>query len=214
MSADPRIIRGLHAQLELRRKLLEQGALRVGWKVGFNTPVARERLALEAPVAGFLTSATVLAPDQPCPVGRAVNPVAECEVAIEVGPGGSVAALGPAVEVVDVDRPLEDLEELIGTNIFHRAVLFGPRTPGASLAGVEARVLVNGEERERTGALAATGEPQGVLDQIGDLLALAGEELVEGDLVIAGAVLLVQPAPGDRLRLELGELGGVELPFT
>ena len=214
MKPDPRIVRGLRAQLELRGKLLEGGAHRVGWKVGFNTPVAKEMLALEAPVAGFLTSATVLAPDQPCPVARATNPVAESEVAIEVGAGGSVAALGAAIEVVDLDRPLEDLEELIARNIFHRAVLLGPRVVGAELTGVEARVLVNGEEHETVDALAATGEPRDVLDHMASVLALAGEELAEGDVVIAGAMSLVRPRPGDRVRLELGELGAAEVPFA
>ena len=214
MKPDPRIVRGLRAQLELRGKLLDGGAHRVGWKVGFNTPVAQEMLALEAPVAGFLTSATVLAPDQPCPVAQATNPVAESEVAIEVGVGGSVGALGAAIEVVDLDRPLEDVEELMARNIFHRAVLLGPRVAGAELAGVEARVLVNGEEHETVDALAATGEPQAVLDHVASVLALAGEELAEGDVVIAGAMSLVRPRPGDRMRLELGELGAVEVPFT
>jgi 2-keto-4-pentenoate hydratase len=211
---DPRVVRGLRTQLELRGKLIDQGAHRVGWKIGFNTPVAQERLALEAPVVGFLTSATVLAPDQPCPVGRATNPLAEAEVAIQVGPDGSVAGLGAAIEVVDLDRPLEDLEELVARNIFHRAVLLGEIVGGASLGGVTARVLVNGEEHAAVDALDATGEPQDVLEHAASVLALAGEELAEGDVLIAGAMSLVAPRPGDRMRYELGGLGELELGFT
>jgi 2-keto-4-pentenoate hydratase len=214
MRPDPRVVSGLRAQLDLRGKLLDSGAHRVGWKIGFNTPVAQERLALDAPVVGFITSATVLALDQPCPVAGTENPVAEAEVAIRVGPGGSVAALGPAIEVVDLDRPLDDLQELIGRNIFHRAVVFGPASDGASLASVTARVLVNGDEHETVDAFAATGEPADVLAHAAAVLALAGEELADGDVVIAGAMSLVAPRPGDRMRLELGPLGDVELPFT
>lgn len=214
MRPDPRVVSGLRAQLELRGKLVAEGAHRVGWKIGFNTPVAQERLALDAPVVGFLTSATVLAFDQPCPVAQAENPVAEAEVAIHVGPSGSVAALGAAIEVVDLDRPLDDLEDLVARNIFHRAVLLGTPVAGASLAGVTARVLVNDEEHESVDALAATGEPQGVLDHAAGVLALAGEELQDGDVVIAGAMSLVAPRPGDRMRLELGALGDLDLPFT
>ena len=214
MSADQRVVDGLRAQLELRDQLIAGGSHRVGWKIGFNTPVAQERLALEAPVVGFLTSATVLALDQPCPVAHAENPIAEAEVAIHVGPGGSVAGLGAAIEVVDLDRPLEDLEELVARNIFHRAVLLGPPVAGASLAGVTARVLVNGEEHETVDARAATGEPGDVLAHVGRLLAPVGEELRDGDVVIAGAMSLVAPRPGHRMRFELGTLGELELGFT
>lgn len=212
--SDPRIVRGLRAQLGLRDRLVAEGAHRVGWKIGFNTPAAQELLRLEAPVVGFLTSSSVLAFDEPCRMTGMENPVAEAEVAIHVGPEASVSALGAAIEVVDLDQPLEDLEELIARNIFHRAVLLGPGVEDAALDAVRARVLVNGEEREEVDALASTGAPAAVLEHAASVLALAGEELAAGDVVIAGAMALVRPKAGERMRLELGALGELELGFV
>ena len=35
---DPRIVRGMRAQLEMRRKRLDGGDKALGWKVGFGAP--------------------------------------------------------------------------------------------------------------------------------------------------------------------------------
>ena len=52
---DPRIVRGMQAQLELRRKRLARGDTALGWKVGFAAPAFQERLKITAPLVGFLT---------------------------------------------------------------------------------------------------------------------------------------------------------------
>ena len=41
---DARVIRGMRAQLELRRKRLAAGDAPLGWKVGFAAPAMLERL--------------------------------------------------------------------------------------------------------------------------------------------------------------------------
>ena len=60
MTDDPRIERGMRAQLERRAALLAEGAQPLGWKVGFNVPATQERLGIDGPLAGFLTSAGLL----------------------------------------------------------------------------------------------------------------------------------------------------------
>jgi 2-keto-4-pentenoate hydratase len=57
---DPRIETGLRRQLEEWRRLLGEGAQRLGWKVGLTDPRVQQKLELPGPVIGFLTSATAI----------------------------------------------------------------------------------------------------------------------------------------------------------
>ena len=104
-------------------------------------PATQRRLGIDAPLAGFLTTDSLVedAWDE-YPV------IVESEVALEVGSDGrSIAALFPALEIADEPDLDIEIEQILAGNIFHRAVAFGPRVeteePGA------ARILVNGEEQ-------------------------------------------------------------------
>ena len=201
--------RGTAALLTRRRELLAQGAEPIGWKVGFNIPETQERLGIDGPLAGFLTTDSLVEGDwDEYPV------IVESEVAVEVGPDGrSIGALLPALEIADppdLDLPVE---QILAGNIFHRAVAFGPRVetrePGA------ARILVNGEE-QHTVPGDQTGERlQAMIEAIAGRLADAGEELKAGDRIITGIIAPPHEAsPGDTVRLELEAVGGVELSFS
>ena len=48
--------RGTTALLTRRRLILARGAEPVGWKVGFNLPEFQEKLGIDGPLAGFLTT--------------------------------------------------------------------------------------------------------------------------------------------------------------
>jgi 2-keto-4-pentenoate hydratase len=50
---DARVIRGMQAQLELRRKRLAAGDAPLGWKVGFAAPAMLKRLNISGPLVGF-----------------------------------------------------------------------------------------------------------------------------------------------------------------
>lgn len=211
---DPRVEAGMRRQLEDWRRSLESGATRVGWKIGLNPPAMLERLGLDRPVAGHLTSATRLNDGATHSLAGGRNVVVEPEVAVEVGPGGEVAALAPALEVVDVDRPPDDVEDVVATNVFHRAVTMGPPAHGA-LAGGEATVTRNGEVEHRFDPGQAAGELAVAVNVIASTLEACGERLEPGDWIITG--VLAGPfkvEPGDTLALDLGPIGRVELSFA
>ena len=201
------------AMLARRRSVLEAGAEPLGWKVGFNLPAVQEKLGIEAPLAGFLSSAGLLADGSTLALdGRPA--VAEPEVAVEIaGDGHSIAALLPALEVADPPDLSWDVERILSGNIFHRAVAFGPRVeagaPGA------ARILVNGEERDAVPAERTGAHLEAMVAAVADRLAAAGEALSPGERIITG-VLAPPPAveAGDVVRLELEALGAVELRFS
>jgi 2-keto-4-pentenoate hydratase len=206
--------RGTRALLTRRRETLAQGAEPIGWKIGFNVPATQERLGIDAPLAGFLTTDTLLEDGATWSIADGGQVIVESEVALELGPDGrSIAALFPALELAD--EPDLDLavEQILAGNIFHRAVAFGPRVetqqPGA------ARILVNGEEQHTVPADPTGERLQAMVEAVAARLADAGEELRTGERIITGIIAPpYEPAPGDTVRLELEELGGVELRFS
>lgn len=200
-------------QLGHWRATLHSGAGRVGWKIGLNVPAVQDKLGIDRSVVGHLTTATLLGADGAHSLTGAEKPMAEPEIAIEIGPDGTIAGLAPAIEVADIDRPLDDVGEVVATNIFHRAVAIGASVDRRTVGGVEAVLTVNGEPAGSADAgatdLAAT------VELVAETLAAAGESLQAGDRIIAGS--LTQPAPvqpGDRACVDLGPLGRLEVSFT
>jgi 2-keto-4-pentenoate hydratase len=206
--------RGTRALLTRRREILAEGVEPIGWKIGFNVPATQERLGIDAPLAGFLTTDTLLEDGATWSIEDGGQVIVESEVALEVGPDGrSIAALFPALELAD--EPDLDLavEQILAGNIFHRAVAFGPRVetkqPGAG------RILVNGEEQHAVPADQTVERLQAMVEAVAARLADAGEELRAGERIITGIIAPPhKAAPGDTVRLELEELGGVELRFS
>lgn len=210
---DPRVAAGLEAQLRSWQQLLRAGEQRVGWKIGLNPPAVLERLGLARPVIGHLTTATVLEPGATYSLAGGANVRVEPEVAVEVGEDAAISALAPALEVVDLDRAPDDVQDVVATNVFHRVVTIGPPAHG-SLAG-EATVLVNGEVAHRLVPAEAAGDLDVAVRVIADTLAAGGETLQAGDLIITGAMTApLAVSPGDVVALDLGPLGRVELSFA
>jgi hypothetical protein len=144
-------------------------------------------------------------------VTGAANLLLEPEISIEIGPTLEPAALGAAIEIVDVNSPVDDLEGVVASNLFHRGVLFGGSRPGARPPG-EAVVLVNGEERERAPIQFDEWETVGVVSQT---LAAAGETLQPGDQIIAGSLTTpIEVEAGDSVGVQIGPLGFLQALFV
>jgi 2-keto-4-pentenoate hydratase len=205
--------RGTTAMLVRRREILAQGAEPIGWKIGFNVSAAQQKLGIDAPLAGFLTTSGLFQDgDEVALDGSSV--VIESEVAVELGDDArSIVALLPALEVADPPDLDQDVETILAGNIFHRAVAFGPRTETAAPGG--GRILVNGEVEHSM----APGETGAHLEEMVEVvrrrLAAVDEDLLPGQRIITGILAPPHVArPGDRVRLELDQLGGVELQFA
>jgi 2-keto-4-pentenoate hydratase len=214
VSVDDPVITGTWALLVRRREMLAQGAEPLGWKIGFNLPEPQEKLGIDAPLAGFLTSDGLLESGSSWSIGAQGDVVVESEVAVEIGEDGrTITALLPALEVTDPPDLSLGLDAILAGNIFHRAVAFGPRagtrSPGA------ARILVNGEEQHALGAEEAGARLEEMVDVVAGRLAAGDEALRRGARIITGVLAPPHPArPGDTVRLELEAVGGVELHFA
>ena len=219
-ATDPRVVGALEVQLRQWRETLAAGGERVGWKIGLNVPEVQARLGLSEPVIGHLTSATQLAPGSTYSAGSATELKAEPEIALELGRDvepdadegtarAAVAALGPAIELVDLGRPPADLEGIVGENVFHRAFVLGAPQPGVSLEGVTARMSVNGGARE---SATVPTDFADVVTLVARLLGSVGERLLAGDSIIAGSLTPQLPVQaGDLVQLEIDRLGSTEV---
>jgi 2-keto-4-pentenoate hydratase len=206
--------RGTAALLTRRRQILAKSAEPLGWKIGFNLPEFQRKLGIDAPLAGFLTTNGLLEDGTEWSLGNEGEVIVESEVAVEIGDDGrSIVALLPALELADPPDLDQDVETILAGNIFHRAVAFGPRvetnSPGAG------RILVNGAEQHAFDAEHTRANLEPMVEAVGRRLAAANEALRPGERIITGVLAPPhKPQPGDTVRLELDEVGGVELRFT
>jgi 2-keto-4-pentenoate hydratase len=205
--------RGTTAMLVRRREQLAQGAEPLGWKIGFNVTAAQEKLGIDAPLAGYLSTDGLL--DSGAEVSLSDGPVVvESEVAVELGDDArSIVALLAALEVADPPDLDQDVETILAGNIFHRAVAFGPRVETGEPGG--ARILVNGELEHEVAPAETAAHLDAMVDAVARRLNAVDEGLSPGDRIITGVIAPPHAAqPGDRVRLELDALGGVELLFA
>jgi 2-keto-4-pentenoate hydratase len=176
----------------------------IGWKVGFGSPAALERLGLERPLVAPLPASGRLPDGATVDVAGWTAPVLEAEIAVWVGRG-----YGVAIELADVDVPPDGVAAILAGGIYHRHVLLGPPV-ATTIDGVSARVLRDGEE------VAATDDPTaltGALDFVLESVELhAGRPLRDGEVVIAGSVVPPVPvAPGQHWLAELLPLGTLQV---
>jgi 2-keto-4-pentenoate hydratase len=171
----------------------------IGWKAGFGSAAAMERLGTTAPLFGLLTDATLLEPGATVPL--------EPELAIYLDSGGGIAAVGAAIELVDLRTQTDDPAEILAGNIYHRHVLLG-RERANSPDGLTAKVHRDGE------LVAETDDPQALNGRLDDVVRLlhetVGDRVRPGDVVIAGSVVApIAIALGQQIRYDLAPLGSL-----
>jgi 2-keto-4-pentenoate hydratase len=218
----------MEAQLARWRKLIAAGERRIGWKIGINLPAIQAQLGIPEPVTGYLTSAGELQPGASHSLTGGTRVGVEPEIAVRIGSdvppnadvetaAEAIESLAPAIELVDVHLPFEDLTAILSCNIFHRAVLLGAPAPATGLSDlgrVRARVIRNGHE-EASAEHEPAAEIVDLVRLVARTLALYGEGLVTGDVVITGVLTtVVWVKPGDRVEMAVQPLGELELSFT
>ncbi len=226
---DGNVARGMERQLARRQYLLDGGLQMLGWKVGFTSPALLEAVGVCAPVVGFIPAGSVRASGSVVSLAGWAKPMLEPEIALRLGsrlaPGAApaqvaaaVAAVAPAIELIDIDRPFVELEEIVAEGVFLRHVLFGPwvDADAVSLARLRGRVSVDGVESHAIAHPAnAVGELTDIVLHVVECLAAAGAALDEGDIVITGSIVpAISVEPGRAQRFELAPVGSVEVEFA
>jgi len=203
--------RGMRLLLARRAAEVARGAAPVGWKIGFKGPAVQQHFGLSEPVVGYLTDTGVSPDGATVPVGGWSAPAVEVEVAIRVGDRGEVGGLAPALELVDLDLPFDDLEPILAGNVFQRGVVFGGEVPGVDPWAVRVAVT-RSDETVAEGGLSE--DPATTVAFVRSFLAAHGSALVPGDRIIAGSMIAPLPvAPGDALHVSFGPLGELGVSF-
>jgi 2-keto-4-pentenoate hydratase len=213
---DGRLVRALRTQLALRDALLDEGAERVGWKLGLGES---ERISGHIGV-GHLTTRTCLpSGGLYVPQDASAELHADAEVAVELGrdlpvnigpraAAQAIEAYAVALEICDLRQLPDDAEAIVAGNVLHRAVAFGPWSPILPEGDLTACLLVNGEQRDSSVAETNLG-PR--LSEAARVLEAVGEGLRAGDRIITSLVVQVPVDFGDDVVADMGRLGRVAL---
>ncbi len=227
---DQRILRGMAVQLGRRRERLDAGEQPLGWKVGFGAPAAMQKLAIQAPLIGFLTDQALVATGATVSLAGWSKPVAEPEIAVYMGRNlsagadrdtveAAIAGLGPAIELADVDRPPDDVERILAGNIYQRGIVVGPcdaSRAGGVVDGLHGHVARNGSAFAQTSdPQALTGNLIDIVRHVAETLAAFGQTLRAGQIVITGSIvppLWVEAS--EEIVFKLDPVGSVSIRFA
>jgi 2-keto-4-pentenoate hydratase len=228
---DPRIARGMTAQLAKRRERIAAGEKPLGWKVGLGAPAAMQRLGLTGPVVGYLMQRGLLLSGSTASFNGYTQPVAEAEICVrmarDLGAGTSpdealeaVKEILPAIEIADFDPPPtpDNLDQVLADDIYQRhVILCGNTRPGGGVAGLTSRVIRRGAEAARSTDLEAlTGKLPDIVAHVANTLAAYGEKLSAGDIVITGSITppIMLDADETALAHALDPIGEVTIHFS
>jgi 2-keto-4-pentenoate hydratase len=228
--APERFAGGMERQLRALEGALAQGMPRRGWKVGINVPEVRERLGLPHAAVGWLEGRRVLASGArlEAPAGSRLH--AEPELALRIGTSlhglasvdacrSAIAAVHPALEIVDYALPTGGLADLIAHSMFHHASVLG--APGS--LGAESGLGTLWPTLSVGGRRVEGARPDLVPDDLGQVvrhaaayLAAFGRSLEAGDLLLSGAYLAaaVPVSLGAEVVAHFGALGSVAVRIT
>ncbi|HEY2717885.1 MAG TPA: fumarylacetoacetate hydrolase family protein [Solirubrobacterales bacterium] len=210
---------------------LRAGASVVGRKIGLTSVAVQQQLGVSEPDFGALLSGMEAIDGASLDRGRLIAPRVEVEVAFVLGralegPFVDEAAVTAATDHVRaaievVDSRIADwritLEDTVADNASSAAFVLGtvPQPLDAlDVADLEAVLHRNGEEVERGNTSLVLGDPRTAVAWLANKLASFELRLEAGDIVLSGACTrMVDAAPGDSFRAELGVLGELTIDF-
>lgn len=226
---DPRILRGMAAQLGRWRDYINAGEKPLGWKVGFGAPAAMKKLGITAPLVGFLTDSAIRSSGIMISLAGWKKPVVEPEIAVYMGKyvsagadrdtiRAAIAGVGPALELADFDREPDDVEQILAGNIYQRGVVLGTcdtSRAGGVIAGLQGRVVRNGVPFAHTSDPAPpAGDVIGIVRHVADTLATFGETLRSGQVILTGSIVPpLYVGASEEIAFELEPIGSVSVRF-
>jgi len=207
----------------------------VGHKIGCTTRVMREKLGIDQPCAGRIHAARLLADGSAWSVAGRIKPSVECEIAVRLGADlpaagtpynpvklrGAVAACMASIELCDDRYPGREamaVPTLVADDFYNVGCVLGLEVAlwqALDLAAIGGVLRINGNETGRGRGADIMGHPLNALAWLADLRAREGRPLKAGEFVTLGSITRSQSvAPGDRVEIEIEQLGRVGLRIT
>ena len=203
-----------------------------GYKIGLTTPVMRDMMGVDQPIAGAILADVVQR--SPARVADAdfIQLAIEPEIALRLGadlPGSgapysrervgfAVAACAPAFELVEdrkADYGAVTALELIADNSWNGGIVLGSEVAyvsGLDLSEARALLRIDGRAAGEGRGADAMGHPFEVLAWLANMLAGRGKPLERGMVVMTGSVVTTKHLePGQSASLSIEGLGEAEL---
>ena len=208
----------------------------VGWKIAATSAAGQQHIRVDGPMAGCLLSARALESGARISLAGNNMNVAEAEFAFRMGKPlpkraepysvaevmAAVASLHPAIEVPDSryeDFTRVGAAQLIADVACACWFVIGAATR-ADWRAID--LAQHGVAAYRDAAPAGQGcganvlgDPKSALAWIANELSAYGDGLRAGDVVITGTCMIPVPvSAGDRVKVDFGELGALEVGFS
>ncbi|UGQ11839.1 fumarylacetoacetate hydrolase family protein [Yinghuangia sp. ASG 101] len=202
----------------------------VGRKIGLTSPAVQRQLGVDQPDFGALFADMRVPDGGLVAADRLLQPKIEAEVAFVLGrdlPGAgatasdvarAVAYAMPALEIVDSRIAGWDIGivDTVADNASCGLFVLGTPIPADGLDPSTVRMTMtrNGETASEGTGADCLGSPFHAAAWLADALALRGDALRAGDIVLTGALgPMTVCAPGDRFEAHISSLGGVAVGF-
>ncbi len=211
---------------------LAGGRRQVGAKVGLTSAAVQRQLGVDEPDFGVLTADMAVPDGAEVPAGRLLQPKVEAEVAFVLGadlpherPGvvdviRATEFLLPAIEIADCRIAGWDISivDTVADNAAGGLFVLGTRPRRVHEVDLRhcGMVLTHAGQPVSVGAGAAClGNPLHAVAWLAGTLAVAGDPLRAGDLVLSGALgPMVPVAAGAAYEARISGLGSVRVGFA
>jgi 2-keto-4-pentenoate hydratase len=192
-------------QAALTQARLDRGERVIGWKLGYTSLAMRRQMGVDAPNFGPLTNAMVIddgGEALPSMLQPRVEPEIGLRFATDVPVGADRAAVLAAVGEAHACLEVVDsvwtgyrftLEDNTADGSSAAGVVFGQPLPLESIDTIEVSLLVNAEVVGSGRGSDASGHPADGVVWLVEQLAIRGERLRAGDLVITGGLTRAVP---------------------
>jgi 2-oxo-3-hexenedioate decarboxylase len=207
---------------------LARGERLVGMKMGLTSRAKMEQMGVHEPIYGRLTSSMILNDGAVLDLSGLCHPRIEPEVAFImkrdlVGPVtpaqalDAVAGVCAALEIIDSRyRDFKfTLPDVVADNTSAIAFVLGSRLmphDAADIGNLGIVMEVNGKIVETGSSAAIYEHPARSLAELANMLARRGGRIEAGQIVLSGGATAAIPLnPGDRVRVEIDEIGSAEV---
>ncbi len=215
-----------------------QGRRIVGWKIGLTSKAMQQALNIDIPDSGVLLDDMAFADGATVAMGHFIQPRIEAEIAFvmakalagpDVTPADVLAAtdyVAPMIEILDTRILRVDSEtkktrtvfDTIADNAANAGFVLGKqrhKPESIDLRWVGAIVSRNGEVEETGLGAGVLNDPALSMAWLANRLALYGQSINAGDIVLSGSFVRPVEAPsGSLIKADFGSFGDLSIRFA
>ncbi|MGG1676075.1 2-keto-4-pentenoate hydratase [Neobacillus sp. NRS-1170] len=214
-------------QEKLIQKRENDGARRIGLKLGLTSKAKQEMMGVHEAIYGYLTDDMLALEWEPLDYNKFIHPKAEPEIAFMIAEdlqGTNITAedvlrvtkyVAPAIEIID-SRYLNfkfTLPDVVADNCSSSSFFIGSKwmSPKVlNLADIGMVMSKNGQVSQTSSSAAVLGHPATSVAWAVNKLGEAGKGIKKGDIILSGAISeAISFEPKDSILVQFAELGSV-----